>query len=1098
MKKIRLMIAALLLVCSASVAYAQGMLVKGTVTDADTGEPLPYVTVAVKGTTQGASTDANGAFAINAPSDGTLVFSFVGYTTAEVPVGGRASIAVKMETDSMFLNEAVVTATGMTRDQKTLGYAAAKVNADQLTLGKSSSIVSGLQGKVAGVQITQAGGTGTSQKVIVRGYSSLGSNNPLYVIDGVPVQNSFSGIDEMNNAVDFGNQAGDINPDEIESVTVLKGASATALYGSRAANGVIIMTTKKGRLNEAVKVSYEGTFMASDVLRTAQFQNMFGQGWYYAFYGDGGYGGAYGVPYSGAALGGWASNENGSWGNRLDGRMHEWDVQAYYAGLTEEPRMKKYEFAKNSVREFFDMGFEMNNSITVQGGRENSSFMFNYGNTYSNGVLPSTADTYKRNNFSFRGHTLLFKGKGYFDYSISYVRKNARNVMSGQGGDGSTIYNDIYQYPNDIHYADLKDYSGVYNNANTFYTPYAKNPWWIVDHSYAKQEDERTYGKLEIGYEFLPNTKIIGRVGGDFSNARYMSYNELWTTTLAGTINYDEASPEIGKFTQNSSAWNQIDASILATGDYHLNDNFGLNLTAGWNINQRTSTSIGGYVQGLMVAGYPSFDNTTSMIPPVSSTISQRRLVGALAQADLNYREMVYLSLSARNDWSSTLPIENNSFFYWGANTAVILSQMIPALQNNKTVNFLKIRAAYGKTGNDAGVYLTNPYYYLGYSVTSGFGSIQMPLDGVNGGTSSTRKATTDLKPEMSTETEFGIDARFFQNRVNIDLSFYNKDTRNQIISATLAPESGYTSKVANVGLINNKGVELMASFIPVRTRDFEWAISYNFSKNINTVKELWEGLEEYAIYSLSGGAALKAKVGESLTTWIYDDIQVVGDEENPCADDCPYKGYAVVNSNTGYPYMSTSKTKVVGNADPDFMMGFGSMFTYKNLSLGFNLDWRHGGLMYSSTNDILYFTGNHEDTIYNERNSFIFPHSVRIVDGEYVENNIPVDMRNTLNNYYNDSSNPYMGDKGLISKSFLKLRDVNLTYKLPKAWFESLPVSDASISLVGRNLLMWTPDQGVIDPEVTNYGNDLTSEFGEFYAAPSVRTFGGSIKLTF
>lgn len=1086
------MIAVLLLVCSAGVSFAQGMLVQGTVSNAGTGEPLPYVIVAVKGTTQGVSTDESGAFSINAPSDGTLVFSFVGYTTAEVPVAGRAKLSVLMEPDDMFLSEAVVTATGMTRDQKTLGYAASKINSEQLTLGKSSSVVSGLQGKVAGVQISQAGGVGSSQKVIVRGYSSLGSNNPLYVIDGIPVQNSFSGIDELNNAVDFGNQAGDINPDEIESITVLKGASATALYGSRAANGVIIMTTKKGRLNEAVKVTYEGTFMASDVLRTAQGQHWFGQGWFYPFYGANGYGDAYGIPYSGSDLGNWASNENGSWGNLLDGRMHEWDVQAYYAGLTDEPRMKKYEFAKNSVRHFYDMGFEMNNNVTVQGGRENSSFMFNYGNTYSNGILPSNADTYQRNTFSFRGHTLILKGKGYFDYSISYVRKDARNVMAGQGGDGSTIYNDIYQFPCDIDYADLKDYSGVYNNANTFYTPYAQNPWWIVDHSWAKQNDERTYGKLELGYNILPNTKIIGRVGGDFSNSRYYSYNELWSTTLDGTINADESSPELGTYSESWKNWHQIDASVLAVGDYKLGDNFGLNLTAGWNLNQRASTEIGGDLSGLAGANYPSFDNTSGAIPPASSSKSERRLIGALAQADFNYREMAYLSLSARNDWSSTLPIDNNSFFYWGANTALILTQMIPALRDSKNVNFLKLRAAYGKTGNDAGVYLTNPYYYLNYSVKSGFGEIDFPLNGVNGGTSSTRLPSIDLKPEMSTETEFGIDARFFQNRVNIDLSFYNKDTRNQIISATLAPESGYTSKVANVGLINNKGVELMASFVPVRTKDFEWTLTYNFAKNINTVKELWDGLEEYTIYSLTGGASLKAKVGESLTTWVFDDVQRVDDPSSP------YNGYVIVSNSTGYPQMATDRTHVIGKADADFNMGFGSMLTYKNWSFGFDLDWRHGGLMSSAVNDILYFTGNHEDTAYNYRNPFIFPNSVRLVNGQYVENNIPVNIRNTMNAWYNDSNNPYMGDSNIISKSFLKLRDVNITYQLPGKWFQQLPISGASLSLVGRNLLMWTPDQGVLDPETTNYGNDITSEFGEYYAAPSVRSFGGSIKLTF
>lgn len=1095
MKEMRLFLTTLFVLFSASL-FAQNITVTGTVTDGRTGEPIPFTSVQVKGTTTGTSTDDLGKFVVSSPSNGVLIFVFIGYQTVEVPVNGRNKVDVAMKEDVLNLEGVVITALGITKSEKTLGYAASKVSSDELTQGRASNVVTGLQGKIAGVKVSSSGATGSSQKVIVRGYSSLNSNNPLYIVDGVPVDNNFSGSAGLNNSIDFGSQSNDINPEEIESVTVLKGASATALYGSRASNGVIIMNTKKGRLNQRTRVTYEASFMGSDVLRVAQTQQWFGQGWMYPFYSNYyGYGYFVGDAATNSYLGGWASNENGSWGPRMDGRTHEWNVQAYYAGLGDK-LTKPFSYVKENARNFYDMGFEMSNNITVQGGNEKNSFMVTYGNTYSNGVLPANTDTYKRNTFSVRGHALMLQDKMYLDYSLSFVNKKMRNAMSGQGGNGSTIYNDIYQIPADINIADLKDYNNVYNNASTYFTPYAQNTWWICDNNYGNTVDDRAYGKIELGYNFTKELRLLGRFGGDFTNSSTKIYNEIWKAEYKGvaypTINYDEASGEIGTYSEQYSRWNQIDASVLMTGDYKIGDNWGVNAVAGWNLNQRQSSYLYGSLEGLEVSDYPSFDNTSGGTPTASSYQWKRRLIGLLAQADINYKEMAYLTLSARNDWSSTLPVGNNSFFYWGSNAALLISDMFPGMKENDVIDFMKLRLAYGQTGNDASVYLTNPFYYLGYSVGSGFGTIQFPLDAVNGGVRSSRLANDKLKPEISTESEIGLDLRLFGSRLNFDLAFYNKDTKNQIISATLAPESGYTSQTNNVGWINNKGVELMVSAIPVRTKDFEWTVNYQFSKNINTVKELWDGLQEYTIYGLTTGPQLKAKVGQSLTTWVMDAVTTVEDKASP------YYGYTVVNSRTGYPIMSSSETEVIGKADADFQMGLTNQLKWKNFSLGATLDWSHGGLMYSATQGILNFTGNGENTAYNNRNPFIFPKSVKEVGGEYVENNIPVNLRNKLSYYYNDSYNPYMYRSLLVDKSYLKLREINITYNMPKAWFRNTLISDMSVSLVGRNLLMWTPDQGIIDPEGTNYGNDLTSEYGEYYAAPTTRTFGGSIKINF
>ena len=500
MRKVLLLLAVLGWTC---VAMAQNLKVSGTVYAPD-GTPAVGVAVLVDGTTVGTTTNSEGGYTLNnVPANARLQFRYIGMQNQTVAVAGKTRIDVTMADDTIGMDEVVVTATGMTRAEKTLGYAATTIKTDDLTQGHSANVMSGLAGKVAGVQISQAGGTGTSQKVIVRGYSSLaGNNQPLYVIDGVPMSNGLGGVAELNNAIDFGNQAGDINPDDVESVTVLKGASATALYGSRAGNGAVIITTKRGKQNQDVTVTYDGSFMGSSVLRMPQLQNKFGQGW--------------GYDNDGHYFGDWASAENGSWGPVMDGREHMWREAAEWSGQADES-VKPFSHAKNSLKHFYDPGFETNNNISVSGGNESTGFVLSYGNAYSNGVLPSNVDTYKRNTVSLRGNTKIKQGLAWLDYSISYARTDVRNAMSGQGGSGSTIYQDILQIPADIDWGDLH-YEDVRNNADNFYTPYAQNVWWILDHNYGTSQDDHVYGKLEFGLQLVKGLKAIARVGGDFSN----------------------------------------------------------------------------------------------------------------------------------------------------------------------------------------------------------------------------------------------------------------------------------------------------------------------------------------------------------------------------------------------------------------------------------------------------------------------------------------------------------------------------------------------------------------------------------------------------
>ncbi len=1078
MKKIVLSFFAILMCCT--LAVAQSQRVTGTVVDNE-GEPVIGATAVVKGSNTAAVTNIDGQYSINTSSDAVLVFSCVGMITQEVPVGGKSVVNVIMQTDATQIEDVVVTALGMTKAQKNLGYASSTVKAEELTQGKGADLVTGLMGKVAGVNISQTGGTGTSTKVIVRGYSSISSSNqPLYVVDGTPISNSMSGSTDLNNTIDFGSQANDINPEDVESISVLKGASATALYGSRAANGVIMITTKKGRANQKTRITYDGSFSAMSILRVPQTQETFGQGWYYSELGG------MGIAATQDYFTGRADWENGSWGPRLDGRQVAWNTGGYYMGEYSEPRYRSFT-AKNSVKDFYQTGFETSNNISVSGGTEKTGFYASYGNTYSNGILPGNNDYFKRNSFSFRGNTAI-NNIATVSYNINYVRKDIRNAMSGQGGEGSTIYQDILQIPTDFDYTQVKDWNDIHNNPDNYYSPFANNPYWILDHNYGQYQDDRVYGNIELNVKLTDWLSAIGRFGGDVSTKRMETFNDIYEPAATSFAMSQGASRENGSYSQTSSFSEQLDASVLLSANKDLGD-FNLSAIAGWNLNQRSSEAVGGSFTGLVTPGWASFDNNDA-ISPISSSYARRRLVGVLGQFDLNYKGWANLSFSLRNDWSSTLPIEDNGYFYWGVNGALILTDALDI--KSDVLNFLKIRAAYGTTGNDASTYLTSAPYYVMSSAYSGFADVIFPLNNAAGYNKSTRLPATSLKPEISEEVEFGFDVRLFNNRLTLDAAYYNRNTRDQIMSLSAAAESGFSSRIANVGKINNHGIELALGIVPIQTKDFTWDMNWTFSKNWSEVKELYDGVTSLSYYGFSSTPLLYMEVGQPIGILKYYDYVRV---EDP---DSEYYGQVVVDSQ-GYPDYDTSKMVSYGKTAPDFIMGLTNSFTYKNFSLGFTFDWHHGGKMYSETSAILYFTGNAPETAYNYRNPFVYPNSViDNGDGTYRENNIMVNSAYGMNGYWYGNYNTLAANNSILDRSYLKLRDLSFTYHFPEKLFGGF-VQGLDLSIIGRNLFLWTPKSNtVIDPDMSNFGNDLTSEWGEYYAAPSVRTIGGSIKITF
>jgi len=1079
MRKLTFLLACLLLV-SLGLVNAQTKSISGRVFSADDGQPVIGATVVIRGTTQGTITDVDGKFKINVPaSANTLVISYVGMKTINVEAKNNQEI--RLETESREIDEVVVTAMGIKRSEKSLGYAASTVKSEDLNRATPVSVTSGLTGKVAGLSISSSGGTGTSEKVIIRAITSFNSNSPLYIVDGVPIQNSFMGSNGTNQAVDFGNQAGDINPDDVASVTVLKGASSTALYGSRAANGVILITTKRGNTDSKIKVSYSGAATVSNVLRVPQYQNRFGQGWPLL--------NNAGTPEPGLG-------ENGSWGPALDGMQRKWgaplDAQGLYdpAGVQ---RVKPFSYVKNNLNDFYENGLELTNNISISAGNQNSSFVFSYNNVNSNGVIPTNVDTYKRNTLSFRGDTNYKKFHASVD--INYVRKDINQVRDGQGGaTGATTFQDIIQNPVDVRLTDLKDINNPYNNTDNYYTGYATNPYWIIANNQSSYQDDRVYGKVELSYDILPGMKALGRVGGDFTNSRTKSRSaQLIHSTTGWQSNY--APLDIpGNYEEDYLTYGQIDATAMLSADYTLGSDFRVTGNAGWNLNQRNKQEIDAIQGSLDVPLWYSLSNGTTpaiINANIAYPISNRRLIGAFLQGDISYKDWAFLGLSVRNDWSSTLPVGKNSFLYGGANASVILTEAVKSLQS-ETLNFLKLRAGLGQTGNDANVYLTNNKF-IPTQIALGFGNLTLPLSGVSGLTESNTLGNQNLKPEISTEAEIGMDMKMFQNRLGLDVALYNKDTKNQIIVAGISPESGYTGKVRNVGWLNNKGIEIHLYGSPLKSKDFEWELGVTFAKNWSLVKELWDNVENYLWTSAYDVTYMMIK-GQPVGMFQVPQIQTVTDTKSP------YFGKTVVNS-SGIPLTVANAYTTIGSSNPDFTMGLTTSWRYKSVSLSAVFDYRQGGYFYSNTARMLDWNGNGTNTMFNNRQPFLVPNSVKLIStGVYADNDIPLMTTGGVLNYWNySSSNKGMEGNAVLPRTYVKLREVSLSYNFSKKLLAKTPLTDAQFSIIGRNLLMWTAAKNnFVDPDQSNYGNDITSNFGEFSSAPSVRNLGVSLKLNF
>ncbi len=1031
--------------------YAQTKEISGTVTSAEDGSTIPGVSVSVKGTTLGTITDLDGNYVITAPQEArTLVFSFVGMQTQELAITGNR-VDVEMESDVVGINEVVVTALGIKRSQKAIGYAAASVGAEELTKTRNSDIMSSVSGKVAGVQIsTSSSDPGASNSVIIRGVTSLGgSNQPLYVIDGVPLTNNSSSSSSLDNGFDFGNAANLVNPDDVDNITILKGASATALYGSRASNGVVLITTKDG--SGKTRIDFNSSVEFSDILRLPEFQNDFGMGW------DAHH----------------TLNENGSWGPAFDGSLRLWG-NIY----NNSQKLKPFLPQKDNVKDFFDYGMKYSNSVSLSGGSDKTTYYSSLSYIKQDGLIPTDIDLYNKYTSSFRATHEI--GKLKVSTSINYSQQENKFAPTGQG---LTVINGLYQTPRDISIVSLADYkTDPFDNIDYYYTPYGiANPYFVIDNMEAAYEQKKFFGKMQFDYQITDDLGAMYRMGIDASD----DVQKIGTPEVQaapGTPNEGASTNQEGSVEKATIRRHEYTHDFLLNYNKMLED-FTISAVGGVNINERNVSSLEGTVTGLDIPGFYDLSNSSST-PVVNEFYSKRRLVGLLASAEIGYKETLFLTLNARNDWSSTLPKDNNQFFYYGAAASFLFSELLPE-NIKKSVDLGKIRLAYGTTGNDADVYSINPAFVKSV-IFNPFRTLDFPLNGQNAFEVGNTLGNQLLQPEISSEFEIGMEVKLFGNRLGFDIAYYDKTSDNQIFGLDLAPSTGYTNQTTNLGEINNKGIELLVEGTPIRTRDFSWNILFNYAKNKNKLVSLPEELGDKIPIGGLSTIGFVAVVG-----------QPIGLYEGTVPQRTP-DGRIVVNPTTGRPLTATEK-EIIGSSDYDYTMGITNSFSYKDFTLSADLDIRQGGVMFSRTADINYFTGNIVQTTYNSRRTFIIPNSViENPDGEgYITNTTPI-SKEDMDDYFADGAD-LLDETFLISRSFVKLRRVALTYDLPRKYTEKTPFTGISLTAYGNNLALWTPaENNLIDPEVSTFGNDLEGKFGEFTANPSTRSWGFNLKLNF
>ena len=1071
---------------SISVVLAQTVKVTGTVTSGDDGEPIIGATILVKGTNIGTITDLDGNFSLDVPEKNKILqISYVGMTMQEVAV--KPHVTVVLQSDVKNLEEVVVTAMGLNREKKSLGYAIQEVKADELTKAGSASLTSSLSGKVAGVQINQFGGTvGASSRISVRGNSSLAADQqPLIVVDGIPIANDTQRTgDNAYNGVDYGSGLNDINPEDIESISVLKGGSA-ALYGMRAGNGVILITTKSGKNGNGVSVSYDMNVTMDFAANLPKLQNSYGQGhdgdeyhWKNGSHADlsyQDYATQYGFDYSKGVNTGYDE----SWGPRLDAglKISQYDSNGEYTDWVSRP---------NNVKDFFQTGVSMNHMVSVQAKGENVTTRASLSYRDQKGTVPNT----DQKKYSGQVNTDMKLNKYIsFNLSASYTRTKSDNLI-GQGYGSNNPINSLVAWTGrQINMQTLKD-NWNQRDANGDYTyynwidAYHMNPYFTANVNTNSLQRDRIFGKSSLFYQPFDWLKFEGRIGMDYYNMQTFERHY-----------FDRGDWPEGAFYQQATKNTELNADFIATvnktfGDFNLSGVLGANYR---DLSWETS-KIG--ADALTVRGVYTMANAKGTAVATMDH-SHIRSNSIYANASLGWKSQLYLDASARNDWSSTI---HDSFFYPSVSLSWIPPASFENLQND-ILTFWKLRGGIAQIGSATSAYRNSYYYYAESSSYNGVAQMYKSYTYPNYG----------LKPESITTWEVGTEVGLFDDRLHFDLAYYQKQTKDQILSVSTSNVVGFAAMLVNAGRIDNKGVELQVRGDIFRSKGdgFNWSTTLNFAKDRSKVVELYNDpetgkplLESYGM-GWTWGIDTQARVGEKWGALVGEGYARVSEEDVAAGKATADQIGAIKLYTNGTPQKEASK--IIGNVTPDFLMGWRHDFTYKNFGFGFLLDLRIGGDIWSQTMSHSYSAGvanvtaengireraivAGKDVMTEER--FVIPDA----SGKFVENNFETDAYTWFNS--NGNAETYVFDG-----SFLKLREAYISYDVPKSFLKKTKYFNrATVSLIGTNLaLLWVHSSNKLrlDPETGGVSSDSRGVGFEQASTPNSRSIGFKLGLTF
>ncbi|WP_247231851.1 SusC/RagA family TonB-linked outer membrane protein [Telluribacter sp. SYSU D00476] len=1015
--------------------YAQSNTVSGRVTDTD-GSPIPGATVAVKGGTTGTTTDNNGSYSLSAPSSATLVFSFVGFESREVQVGNQTVINVTLQSGINELNEVVVTAQGIERDRRSLGYAVQSVSGDLISQRSEPNLLNTLQGKLAGVNIGSASGAaGASTNINIRGITSFnGNNQPLIVVDGIIFNNN---TDNTQNTL-FGsqpsNRLSDIAPETIESINILKGPAAAVLYGSRASAGAIVITTKSGRtMKGKTEVTVNSSYNVQQATGLPSLQNEYGQGTNNNF-----------VPTT-----------TGSWGPRFG-------TPGFETVVNSQGETVPYQAYPNHFKEFYRTGNILQNGVSIASGTIDDNYIATINSMFQNGVIPNSE--FNRHSVAVGGNKRLTNGVRVGG-TITYVKSTQQNTTMGNGG---SAFGQITRIPRSF------DFSGrPFQNElgrSIFYNPAQNHPLWSVNNEFLRSNVDRVFGNLRVGYDITNWLNVTYRVTAD----SYMDRRKL-------TLRIGSARQTQGQIIEDAIFNSELNGDLLITAQKSnfLMEGLDATLLLGQNLNQRDFQNSTVSAASLTIPGFDNVSNG-SVFTASAETRNRRRLVGHYGQLSLGYNQYLFLELSGRVDKSSTLPKGNSAYFYPSVAVSFVPTDAFKL--ESDVLSYTKLRASAARVGRDA-----DPYLLQSVFVQSTYGnnvaSVTFPLSvggaSIPGFTPSTRIGSNNLTPEFVTSYEVGLNVGLFRNRLGLDLALFDTRSTNQIFNVAVSNASGFDTRTTNIGEMTNKGIEAVLTSTIVRTGAFKWDVAANFTRIRNKVISIAPGVDNSAITG-NQFSGINPSIKEGFP---YGVIIGSKNQRNEA-------GELLVNPSTG-TYLPATAGEVIANVQPNWTGGITNTFNYKGLNLSILFDTRQGGQLYSFSMVDLRSGGHIDFTGVDRGLPRVLPGVIANADGTFTPNNIQIPAQT-----YWAALGGLASEGAVFDATVYRLREIALNYNLPAQWLRNTPFGGATIGVSGRNLWFFAPGFPG-DPEVNTQGAGNIQGL-DLNGAPQTKNYGVNLRFTF